>query len=204
MCPITVTRVSYDKGRHENHTLLSLCPEQDARPGHRASTAKVAGTRTGLIQRWRAVQPGRGGRAHWSRRRGQGADSQGTSLAPGWRQEDTGEHSPSLVLFFLASVPPNLPRKDSSFFILGALGVGDRGGAEDICECAPPTAGRGVARRARPRLPRPCLLTSRSGVAAELPTRNAVGPCVWCQAPPPPFVRPQRAGSPESISPINM
>lgn len=41
-------------------------------------------------------------------------------------------HSPSRALFFLARVPPSLPRKDSSFFILAARGVGERGGAEDM------------------------------------------------------------------------
>lgn len=70
--------------------MLGLCPEQDARPGHRASTAKGAGTGTGLSQRSRAVHPRRGGRAHWRRRGGQGADTQGTPLGLGWRQEDTG------------------------------------------------------------------------------------------------------------------
>lgn len=58
MCPITVTRVSHDKDGHRNRSLLGLCPEQDARPGHRASTAKVVGTGTGLSQRSRALREG--------------------------------------------------------------------------------------------------------------------------------------------------
>lgn len=154
MCSITVTRVTHEKGGHGNWSLLSLCPEQDARPGPRPALQRSQGQGPACPQRSRDsaawAPPGRTGSGH-----------PGTPQAPSWRQWDT--HSPSLVFFFLASVPPNLPRKDSSFFILGARGVGDRGGAEDISECTPPTAGRGVARRARPRLPRPCLLTPRSG-----------------------------------------
>lgn len=49
-------------------------------------------------------------------------------------------HSPSRAFFFLASVPPNLPRKDSSFFILGGRRGDERScGAEDM--------GRGGHRR---------------------------------------------------------
>lgn len=160
MCPITVTRVSHDKDGHRNRSLLGLCPEQDASPGHRASTAKVVGTGTGLSQRSLSLNATGGliGAAEAGRERTHGGHRWHPAGAKGTR----GPHSPSLVFFFLASVPPNLPKKDSSFFILGARGVGDRGGAEDISECAPPTAGLGVARRARPRLPRPCLLTPRS------------------------------------------
>ena len=77
-------------------------------------------------------------------------------------------HSPSLAFFFLASVPPSLPRNDSSFFILWGRRAGERGGAEDMGRAGSPAAGRGrsacgsrpgrrrrsprgVAGRARPR-----------------------------------------------------
>lgn len=41
-------------------------------------------------------------------------------------------NSPSLAFFFLARVPPSLPRNDSSFFILCGRSVGERRGAADI------------------------------------------------------------------------
>lgn len=41
-------------------------------------------------------------------------------------------NSPSLAFFFLARVPPILPRNDSSFFILWGRSVGERMGAEDM------------------------------------------------------------------------
>lgn len=41
-------------------------------------------------------------------------------------------NSPSLAFFFLARVPPSLPRNDSSFFILWGRSVGDRTGAADM------------------------------------------------------------------------
>lgn len=50
--------------------------------------------------------------------------------AAGGRQ--AAAHSPSLAFFFLASVPPSLPRNDSSFFILCGRGPGERSGAEDM------------------------------------------------------------------------
>lgn len=56
-----------------------------------------------------------------------GAES-GAGAAGGRRQA----HSPSLAFFFLASVPPSLPRNDSSFFILWGRRAGERRGAEDM------------------------------------------------------------------------
>ena len=41
-------------------------------------------------------------------------------------------HVPSLAFFFRPSVPPNLPRKDSSFFILAISGFPDLVGVPDI------------------------------------------------------------------------
>lgn len=63
-------------------------------------------------------------------------------------------HSPSLAFFFLASVPPSLPRNDSSFFILWGRRVGERSGAEDMGR-AGDTGGRSACgsrpgRRRRP------------------------------------------------------
>ena len=66
---------------------------------------------------------GRVGRPHGSR----GAES-GAGAAGGRRRA----HSPSLAFFFLASVPPSLPRNDSSFFILWGRRAGERSGAEDM------------------------------------------------------------------------
>lgn len=41
-------------------------------------------------------------------------------------------NSPSLAFFFLARVPPSLPRNDSSFFILCGRSAGERSGAADM------------------------------------------------------------------------
>lgn len=70
---------------------------------------------------------GRAGRSRppaWVSRSGGGAGAAG-----GGRRRAL---TPSLAFFFLASVPPSLPRNDSSFFILWGRRAGERSGAEDM------------------------------------------------------------------------
>lgn len=109
MCPITVTRVSHDKDGHRNRSLLGLCPEQDARPGHRASTAKVVGTGTGLSQRSRSLSATGGliGAAEAGRERTHGGHRWHPAGAKGTR----GHTHPPWSSFSLPMCRPTCPRK---------------------------------------------------------------------------------------------
>jgi hypothetical protein len=95
---------------------------------------KVAGRRAAEPEAWGATRGAEGAARPGGHRR---AGVEGTRAAAG------RAHSPSRAFFFFASVPPSLPRNDSSFFILGALGVGERG-AEDMGRA------RAAVRRHRP------------------------------------------------------
>lgn len=79
MCSITVTRVTHEKGGHGNWSLLSLCPEQDARPGPRPALQRSQGQGPACPQRSRDsaawAPPGRTGSGH-------PGDTAGTELAP--------------------------------------------------------------------------------------------------------------------------
>lgn len=101
--------------------------ERGARPVPKVAAARHAdGRDSGARARGRVVPAGLG----------DARSPRGSGLAGGPRPV----HSPSLDFFFLASVPPNLPRKDSSFFILGGRRGDERScGAEDM--------GRGGHRR---------------------------------------------------------